>query len=148
MKIAIGNDRKGLQLKRELVPWLEGLGHEVVNVGTDTDVPCDYPIFAEKAARAVVSGRCDRGIVICSTGVGIAIAANKVKGVRCGLAYDDEVTKLMRQHNDANMVAFGQSFMSVVDAKRRMEIFLETEFLGSYHKERLELIRQIEENEG
>lgn len=148
MVIAIGNDRKGLPLKRELVSWLEAKGYEVKNVGTDEDVPCDYPIYAEKVARLVVNGICDRGIVICLTGIGVSIAVNKVKGARCGLGYDDEVTRLMRQHNDANVIAFGQGFMSGNDVKRRIDIFLQTDFLGGYHRDRLALIRKIEENEG
>lgn len=147
MKIAIGNDRQGLLLKRELLPWLWESGYEVIDVGTDDDIPCDYPIFAEKVANLVSSGECARGIVICATGVGISIAANKITGIRCGLAYDDEVTRLMRQHNDANIIAFGQKFMPLKDVKRRLEIFFETEFLGGYHQERINLISQIEDGQ-
>ena len=147
MKIAIGNDRQGLLLKKELLPWLWESGYEVIDVGTDDDIPCDYPIFAEKVANLVSSGECERGIVICATGVGISIAANKITGIRCGLAYDDEVTRLMRQHNDANIIAFGQKFMPLKDVKRRLEIFFETEFLGGYHQERINLISQIEDGQ-
>ncbi len=147
MKIAIGNDRQGLLLKKDLLIWLSESGHEVTDVGTNEDVPCDYPIFAEKVANLVSSGECERGIVICATGIGISIAANKVDGIRCGLAYDDEVTKLMRQHNDANMIAFGQRFMYLEDVKRRLEIFLDTDFSGGYHQERINLISQIEERQ-
>lgn len=147
MKIAIGNDRQGLLLKKDLLIWLSDNGHEVTDVGTDEDVPCDYPIFAERVANLVSSGECERGIVICATGVGISITANKVEGIRCGLAYDDEVTRLMRQHNDVNMIAFGQKFMSSEDVKRRLKIFLDTDFLGGYHQERVNLISQIEEKQ-
>lgn len=147
MKIAIGNDRQGLLLKRELLTWLSDNGYEVTDVGTNEDIPCDYPIFAEKVANLVASGECERGIVICATGVGISIAANKIAGIRCGLAYDDEVTRLMRQHNDANIIAFGQKFMPLEDVKRRLEIFFETEFFGGYHQERINLISQIEEGQ-
>lgn len=144
MKIAIGNDRQGLLLKNELVHWLQVSGHEVIDVGTNEDLPCDYPIYAGRVADMVSNGICERGIVICATGVGISIAANKVAGIRCGLAYDDEVTKLMRQHNDANMIAFGQRFMRSEDVKRRLYIFLHTDFLGGYHQGRIDLITQIE----
>lgn len=148
MRIAIGNDRKGLALKNELLPWLKERGHVVVDVGTNQDIPCDYPIYAERVARLVSTGACDRGVVICSSGIGISIAANKVAGIRCGIAYNDAVTKLMRQHNDANVIAFGQSFMSPDEVKRRMDIFLSTDFLGGYHQERIDLIIQLENNSG
>lgn len=144
MKISIGNDRKGLKYKNILVSWLKEKGYEVINVGTDEDIPCDYPIYGEKVANLVASGLCDRGIVICSTGVGISIVANKVDGIRCGLAYTDEVTLLMRQHNDANIIAFGQSYMEIEDIKKRIDIFLNTEFTGSHHQQRLNLINDIE----
>ncbi len=144
MKIAIGNDRKGLLYKAELVKWLERKGYKIVNVGTDEDVPCDYPIYGEKVARLVADKKCDRGIVICSSGVGISIAANKVNGIRCGLAYCDEAAKLIRQHNDANVIAFGQSYMDLDDVKRRTDIFLNTDFIGNYHQNRIDLITKIE----
>ena len=145
MKIAIGNDRKGLQYKRILQAWLLSEGHKVINVGTDEDVPCDYPIYAERVARLVSLGECERGIVICASGIGISIAANKVNGIRCGIAYSDEVTELMRKHNDANVIAFGQSYMDIEDVKRRIEIFLKTDFSGSYHQARIDLITKIED---
>lgn len=147
MNIAIGNDRQGLSLKKELVIWLQDRGHEVVNVGTNIDEPCDYPIYAERVATLLSEGTCSRGIVICATGIGISIAANKFAGIRCGLAYDDEVTRLMRQHNDANMIAFGQRFMSAEDVKRRLEIFLSTGFSGGHHQERISQITKIEEKQ-
>ena len=145
MKIAIGNDRKGLQYKRILQEWLLNEGHKVINVGTDEDIPCDYPIYAEGVARLVSSRECERGIVICASGIGISIAANKVKGIRCGVAYSDEVTELMRKHNDANVIAFGQSYMGIENVKRRIEIFLKTDFSGSYHQARIDLITKIED---
>lgn len=144
MKIAIGNDRKGLQYKQIIKQWLILKGYEVVDVGTNEDVPCDYPIYGECVAKLVADGKCQRGIVICSSGVGISIAANKVNGIRCGVAYCDEVAELMRKHNDANIIAFGQSYMEIDDVKRRVDIFLKTEFLGSYHQKRIDLITQIE----
>ena len=120
------------------------LGHEVFNVGTDENIPCDYPIYAEKVARLVASGKCDRGIVICASGVGISIAANKIPGIRCGIGYCDEVARAMRLHNDANMIAFGQDYMDLEDVKKRVELFLSTEFLGDYHEVRIKQISLLE----
>ena len=144
MKIAIGNDRQGLILKQAILVWLRGNGHEVTDIGTNENIPCDYPIFAEKVANLVANGICERGIAICATGIGVSIAANKVAGIRCGIAYNDEVTILMRQHNDANMIAFGQKFMSLESVERRLNLFLNTDYLGGYHQERIELISKIE----
>jgi ribose 5-phosphate isomerase B len=146
MKIAIGNDRKGLGYKQTVVTWLQEKGYEVVNVGTDINEPCDYPIYAEKVARLVSSGECEKGIVICASGIGISIAANKVKGIRCGVGYCDEVAKAMRLHNDANIIAFGQEYMSIEEVINRVELFLNTDFLGSYHLDRVKQIEFIEEN--
>lgn len=146
MKIAIGNDRNGIVYKIRLVSHLESLGHEVINCGTDEDFPADYPIHGERVGRLVASGECDRGIVICATGVGICIAADKVDGVRAGMAYTDDVARLMRVHNDANVIAFGQDFMSYEEVERRADIFLTTEFAGGYHNTRIEQIRDIEKN--
>ena len=144
MKIAIGNDRKGLQYKIALKNWLEEKGHVVIDVGTNEDIPCDYPFYGKRVAELVATEECDKGIVICSSGIGISIAANKVNKARCGIAYCDEVTKLMRQHNNANIIAFGQSYMELNDVKRRTEIFLTTDFLGSYHQSRIDMITGIE----
>ncbi len=144
MRIAIGNDRKGLDYKLRLSKYLETLGHEIVNVGTDVDEPCDYPVYAEKAARLVSSGECKFGILICSSGEGMVMCANKIKGVRCGLAYNDETAELIRMHNDANMISFGQSFMSYEDVERRTMLFLKTAFLGSYHEVRVQQMNGLQ----
>ena len=144
MRIAIGNDRKGLDYKQRLTRCLESQGFEVLNVGTDEDVPCDYPIYAEKAARLVADGACEYGILICSSGEGMVMCANKIKGIRCGLAYNDETAELIRMHNDANMVAFGQSFMSYEDVERRTMLFLKTAFLGSYHEIRIQQMNDLQ----
>jgi ribose 5-phosphate isomerase B len=144
MKIAIGNDRNGILTKTKLSEHLIGLGHEVINCGTDEDFPADYPVHGEKVGRLVASGECDRGIVICATGIGICISADKVKGVRAGMAYTDDVARLMRVHNDANVIAFGQDFMEYDDIEKRVDIFLNTEFAGSYHCTRINQIKDIE----
>ena len=107
MKIAIGCDHGALQLKEALIPFLKSLGHSVEDFGTCTHESCDYSDFAIPAAKAVASGKCDRGIVLCTTGIGVSIAANKVRGIRCALLADVECAKLTRLHNDTNMMALG-----------------------------------------
>lgn len=145
MKIAVGSDRRGFKYKELVLAYLNKQGYVTLDVGPfDDSLPVDYPIYGEGVGRAVVSGRCDRGVVICATGIGIMIAANKVDGVRCGIAYTDEVAALMRQHNDANVIAFGQDYMSYKDVVKRLDIFLSTPFSKSYHIPRIEQIANIE----
>ena len=116
---------------------MKSKGISVIDVGTNSIESCDYPIFAHEAALKVANGDADYGILVCSSGEGIAIAANKVKGVRAGIAYNDEVAGLMRQHNNANMIAFGATFMKLPDVLRRIEIFLKTPFEGGRHERRV-----------
>ena len=144
MKIAIGNDRNGIEYKKRLIAHLESSGHCVVDCGTNEDFPADYPVHGEQVGRLVASGECLRGIVICATGIGIAIAADKVKGVRAGMGYSDDVARLMRVHNDANVIAFGQDFMDYADVERRVDIFIGTDFAGGYHATRIQQIKDIE----
>lgn len=144
MKIAIGNDRNGIEYKRTLMNHLINLGHEVIDCGTDEDFPADYPIYGLRVGELVSSGECEKGIVICATGIGICIAAGKVKGVRAGIAYDDNVARLMRLHNDANVIGFGQDYMTYDEVERRTDIFLSTEFAGGYHNSRINQISDIE----
>ena len=144
MKIAIGCDHGGLEYKNKIIEHLKQLGHEVVDVGTNSLDSCHYPIFGAEAAKKVASHECDYGIVICTSGEGIAISANKIKGIRCGIGYNDEVAKLLRQHNDANMIAFGQKFMELEDVIRRVDIFLNTPFEGGRHQTRVDLIKDLE----
>ena len=106
MRIALGSDRNGLDYKNRIIAHLKELGHEPVDVGTRENIPCDTPVFAAKAAKLVASGDCRYGILLCATGTGMVMAANKVKGILCGLGYADLVTEYMRKHNDANMIAF------------------------------------------
>lgn len=146
MKIAIGNDRNGIYYKNRLTEHLESLGHAVINCGTDEDFPADYPVHGERVGRLVASGECDRGIVICATGIGICMSADKVKGVRAGMAYNDDVARLMRVHNDANVIGFGQDFMTYEEVEKRTGIFLTTEFAGGYHETRIQQISDIENN--
>lgn len=137
MKISIGSDHAGFKYKEEIKKYLEGKGHEVIDCGTNSLESCDYPIFGRAAAELVAKGEVKYGVLVCSSGEGIMMAANKVKGVRCGLAYNDDVTRLIRQHNNANMIAFGASFMELKDVLRRIDLFLSTEFEGGRHERRV-----------
>ena len=137
MKIAMGCDHGGYALKCELIKHLEEQGHEVKDFGCDSTESCDYPEFGEAAARAVASGECERGIVICTTGIGISIAANKVKGIRCAHCADSLEAELTRRHNDANVMAIGAGFTGSVLAKRMTDVFLSTEFEGGRHARRV-----------
>ena len=133
MKFSIGSDHAGYTYKQKIIKYLEGKGHKVIDCGTNSLDSCDYPIFGKAAAEKVAAGEVDFGILVCSSGEGIMIAANKVKGVRAGLAYNDDVARLIRQHNNANMIAFGANFMKLEDVLHRIDIFLEAEFEGGRH---------------
>lgn len=140
MRISLGSDHGGLEYKETIKEHLKNKGYEVIDVGTNSKDSCDYPVFGIAAAKLVASGECDFGIVVCTSGEGIMMSANKVKGIRCGMGYNDEVSKLMREHNDANMIAFGQKFMNLDDVIRRVDIFLSTEFAGGRHAKRVDII--------
>ncbi|MBQ6920876.1 MAG: ribose 5-phosphate isomerase B [Bacilli bacterium] len=144
MKIAVGSDHGGLEYKNAIAEHLKELGHEVIDVGTYSLDSCHYPLYGAEVARKVASKKCQFGVVVCTSGEGISIAANKIKGVRCGIAYNDEVARLMRQHNDANVISFGQKFMALEDVLRRVDIFLNTEFEGGRHLTRVEMINDLE----
>ena len=137
MKISIGSDHAGYAYKEEIKKYLEAKGHKIVDVGTNSLDSCDYPIFGRAAAELVASKEVDFGIVVCSSGEGIMMTANKDKGVRCGLAYNDDVARLIRQHNNANMIGFGANFMKLEDVLRRIDIFLATSFEGGRHERRV-----------
>lgn len=146
MKIALGSDRRGFELKSVLIEYLQSKGHDVVDVGPyDNHLPVDYAVYGEKVGKLVASKECDRGVVMCSTGIGVMIACNKVKGIRCGMGYTDRAAAQMREHIDANVIAFGQDEMDWEDIKRRLVIFLSTEFAGSYHCDRLRQLADLEE---
>ena len=144
MKIAVGSDHGGLEYKNAIKEHLEKQGHEVIDVGTYTKDSCHYPLFGAEVAKKVASKECKFGVVVCTSGEGISMAANKIKGVRCGIAYNDDVARLMRQHNDANVISFGQAFMNLDDVLRRVDIFLSTEFEGGRHQTRVDLINDLE----
>ncbi len=146
MKISIGCDHGGLTLKNAVVDWLKSNGYEVVNFGTDTFASCDYPEFAMKAAEAVANGECDFGIVVCTTGIGISIAANKVPGIRCALCSEPLSAKMTRLHNDANMLALGGGMIGINLGLEIVKTFLETPFSEEEkHVRRIGKIKAIEE---
>lgn len=146
MKIAFGCDRNGLDYKNRLIEHVKRLKYEVIDVGTREFVPCDSPYYASKVAELVASHECDYGVLLCGTSTGMAIAANKFKGIMCGVGYSDEVTRLMREHNNANVIAFGQDHMGYKDVQKRLDIFLTTSFSGLEHQAaRIHQIQDIEE---
>lgn len=144
MKISIGSDHGGYVAKEALKQHLKEEGYEIIDVGTNSLDSCNYAEFGLKAAELVSNGTCEYGIVICTSGEGISIAANKVHGIRCGLAYNDEVANLIRQHNDCNMIAFGAKFMEITDILHRTDIFLNTPFEGGRHNFRVDTIKNFE----
>lgn len=144
--IALGSDHGGLALKRHVMEYLDARGLEYQDFGCYTAESCDYPDFGRAAAEAVASGACDRGIVICTTGIGISIAANKVKGIRCALCSEPLSAEMTRRHNDANMLAMGGRIIGIELAKGIVQVFLSTEFSGGRHKTRIDKIAQYEAN--
>lgn len=147
MKIGIGNDHSAVDMKNENVKFLQDLGYEVVNYGTDSTESCHYPVYGEKVARAVVSKEVDLGILICGTGVGISLAANKVKGVRAVVCSEPYTARLSKQHNNTNILAFGARVIGIELAKMIIEEWLNAEFEGGRHQERIDMITAIEERE-
>ena len=144
MKIAIGNDHAATALKFEIMDYVKELGHEVINFGTDTNDSCDYPEFGERVGRAVVDGEADCGILICGTGVGISIAANKVNGVRAAVCSDCATARLVKEHNNANILAFGARIVGSELAKDMVKAYLEAEFGGERHQRRIDMLHEIE----
>ena len=144
MKIAMGSDHGGFALKQHLKTYLENKGCLVEDCGTDSTQSCDYPDFGRLAAEAVASGRCERGIVICTTGIGISITANKVKGIRCALCSEPLSAEMTRRHNDANMLALGGGMIGPNMAERIVDVFLSTAFEGGRHQRRVDKVMSIE----
>ena len=144
MKIAIGNDHAATELKFIIMDYVNSLGHEVVNFGTDGNESCNYPEFGEKVGRAVVNGEADCGILICGTGVVISIAANKVNGVRAAVCSDCATARLVKEHNNANIIAFGARIVGSELAKDIVKAYLDAEFQGGRHQTRIDMIHEIE----
>lgn len=145
MKIAMACDHGGLELKETIKVHLTQRGFEVEDFGTYSKDSCDYPDYARPAAEAVASGACERGILVCTTGIGVSITANKVKGIRCALLSDPVSARLTRQHNDTNMMALGQGFVGPMLALQIVDIWLDTAFEGGRHQRRVDKIMAIEE---
>lgn len=144
MKIGIGNDHAAVEMKNEIVDYLKEKGYEVVNFGTDSHESCNYPEYGEKVGRAVVAGDVDLGILICGTGVGISLAANKVKGVRAVVCSEPFSAKLSKQHNNTNILAFGSRVIGIEMAKMIIDEWLTAEFQGGRHQTRVDMIMAIE----
>ena len=144
MKSALGGDHGGYELTQHIINVLEKLGHEYEDFACYNLDSCDYPDFGSAAARAVAEGKCDKGIVICTTGIGISIAANKVKGIRCAHCADCLQAEMTRKHNDANMMAIGAGFTGKNMAERMVEVFLSTEFEGGRHERRVNKMMALE----
>ena len=145
MKIAIACDHGALELKNAMIEHLTKQGHEMVNFGTDTLDSCDYPDFAAPAARAVASGQCDRGIVLCTTGIGMSISANKIKGIRCALLSDVMSARMTREHNDTNMMAIGAGVVGEMLALEILDTWLGTEFShNERHQRRIDKVMALE----
>ena len=143
--IALASDHGGFALKERIKTYLEEHDLPCKDFGCDSLDSCDYPVLGRAAAEAVSSGECNRGIVICTTGIGISIAANKVKGIRCALCADPLSAEMTRRHNDANMLALGAGLVGANLAERIVEVFLTTEFEGGRHARRVALISEIEQ---
>ena len=144
MKIALGCDHGGYEMKQYVIQLLEKMGHEVEDFGCYSAESCDYADFGVPAARAVAEGRCDWGIVLCTTGIGISIAANKIKGIRCAHCADCLEAELCRRHNNANMMAIGAGFTGKNMVERMVQVFLNTEFEGGRHERRVNKMMALE----
>ena len=144
MKIGIGNDHAAVEMKMQIREYLESLGHEVVNYGVDTTERCNYPEIGEKVGRAVAAGEVECAVLICGTGVGISIAANKVHGVRAAVCSDITTAHLVKEHNNANIIAFGARIVGIETAKDIVKAYLDAKFLGGRHQTRIDIISDIE----
>ena len=144
MKIGIGNDHAAVEMKMQIREYLESLGHEVVNYGVDTTERCNYPEIGEKVGRAVAAGEVECAVLICGTGVGISIAANKVHGVRAAVCSDITTAHLVKEHNNANIIAFGARIVGIETAKDIVKAYLDAKFLGGRHQIRVDMISDIE----
>ena len=142
--IALGSDHGGFDLKERVKAYLDREGIPYQDYGCHSKESCDYPVFGKAAAEAVASGECEKGIVICTTGIGISIAANKVRGIRCALCSDPLSAEMTRRHNDANMLAIGAGFTGKNLAERMVEVFLSTDFEGGRHERRVNKLNAIQ----
>lgn len=144
MKIALGNDHAAVELKQEILEYLQEKGHEVIDLGVNSNESCNYPEYGAAVGHAVVDGKADCGVLICGTGVGISIAANKVKGVRAAVCSEPVTARLVKEHNDANIIAFGARIVGNEMAKAIVDAYLGAEFLGGRHQTRVDMISDLE----
>lgn len=144
MKIAMGNDHSAVEMKKEIQKYLEEKGYEVIDFGTNSSESCDYPVYGERVGRAVAAKEADLGILICGTGVGISLAANKVKGIRACVCSEPFSAKLSRMHNHTNVLAFGARVVGIELAKMIVDQWLEAEEEGGRHEKRIEMLMEIE----
>lgn len=142
--IAIGCDHGGYKLKEEVKKYLDEQGIAYKDFGTDSEERTDYPIYAEKVAKSVQSGECEKGILICGTGFGMTIIANKFKGIRCASCWNEEVAKLLKAHNNANIIALPGRFINISQAVAILRGWMASEFMGGRHSDRLQMIEEIE----
>ncbi len=142
--IAIGSDHGGYLLKEEVKKYLDEKEIPYIDFGTDSEERVDYPIYAEKVAKAIQNNECEKGILICGTGFGVSIVANKFKGIRCASCWNEEVAKLLKGHNDANIIALPGRFINISQAVTILRAWLATEFMGGRHSERVQMIKDIE----
>ena len=145
-KIAIGSDHAGFEAKELARREISALGIEVVDKGTDSLESVDYPDFGAAVGRAVAGGEVERGVLICGSGIGVCIAANKIPGVRAAVCWNEETARLAREHNDANVLCVGARFIEPALAARMIRIFLETDFAGGRHQRRVDKIRELDKN--
>jgi len=148
MRISLGADHAGFALKERLKQWLREQGHEVIDHGTNSEASVDYPDYAGAVAREVAGGRADRGLLVCTTGVGMSIAANKVTGARAALGTTEDEVRLVREHNDANILTLGARFTAPELAERLVDVFLDAEFQGGRHARRIAKIARMERHDG
>lgn len=147
MKLAIGNDHVAVEMKKEIREYLEEKGYEVINVGTDSTERFNYPVSGYKVAKMVANGEVDAGVLICGTGVGISLAANKVHGIRACVCSDPYTARLSKQHNNTNIIAFGARVIGIETAKMIVDEWLNAKYEGGRHQTRIDMIREIEETQ-
>lgn len=144
MKLGIGCDHAALDLKLEMKEYLEGLGHQVVDYGTHSKESCNYPDYGKAVGKAVALGEVEAGVLICGTGVGISIAANKIKGIRAAVCSDPVTARLTKEHNNANIIAFGARIVGNETAKAILDAWLEGEYAGGRHQNRVDMLDDME----
>lgn len=144
MKIAIGNDHTAVTLKEAIMSYVTEMGHQVTDFGTNEMAGCDYPVYGELVARAVAAGEADCGILICGTGVGISLAANKIHGIRAAVCSEPVTARLVKQHNNANIISFGARIVGLEMAKAIVSAYLNADFEGGRHAARVQMIHDLE----